>query len=106
MLQEYKRTTNIGVGFGFLLLLFGNFAARTNVPAAGMVGLTLFLVGAGLFLWGCGQYAKGKGYSGLWGALGLLYLVGLVVLFFFPDRHKTLPKTQASAGPPDAATPN
>jgi hypothetical protein len=49
-----------------------------------------FVFGAGfiLFIWGCGQYAKGKGYSAYFGALGLLSIVGLVVLVVFPDKFK------------------
>ena len=92
MLQEFKRTTNIGVGIGWLLTLIGNVLSREHTSISGLLGGLLIVVGIGLFLWGCGQYAKGKGYSGYWGALGLLYLVGLVVLFLFPDRHKELPK--------------
>jgi hypothetical protein len=53
-----------------------------------MVGYVVLLTGVGLFLWGCAQYAQGKGYSPYWGALGLLYLLGLLVLVFMPDRHK------------------
>jgi hypothetical protein len=46
------------------------------------------LIGVVLFLWGCGQYARGKGYSVYWGALGLLYIIGLLVLVLMPDKHK------------------
>jgi hypothetical protein len=88
MLTEYKRGTNIGVGFGWLLMLIGSSQVRSHPSATG-AGLALLLVGAGLFIWGCAQYAKGKGHSGYWGALGLLWLFGLVVLFFLPDRHKS-----------------
>jgi hypothetical protein len=89
MLKEYKRTTNIGVGFGWLVLLAGNLLMRYETSGARVLGLVVSLVGAGLFLWGCGQYAKAKGHSAYWGALGLLNLVGLLVLLFFPDKHKT-----------------
>jgi hypothetical protein len=88
MLKEYKRKTNIGVGIGFLALAFGNYAIRTGSLGGPIVGLMLCLLGIPLFLWGCGQYAQGKGYSPYWGALGLLYILGLLVLVLMPDRHK------------------
>ena len=88
LLQEYKRKTNIGVGLGFLALTFGNYAIRTGALGGPMMGLILCLVGIPLFLWGCGQYARGKGHSPWWGALGLLYVLGLLVLVVMPDRHK------------------
>jgi drug/metabolite transporter (DMT)-like permease len=89
MLKEFKRRTNIGVGFGWIIMLIGSVQARSQSSAASVLGLCLLLVGAVLFVWGCVQYAKGKGQSGYWGALGLLWLLGLVALFFLPDRHKT-----------------
>ena len=86
MLREYKRNTNIGVGIGWLLSVFANVMHKQNYPP--IMVLPVFVAAAALFLWGCSQYAKGKGYSGWWGALGLLYLIGLVVLVFMRDRHK------------------
>ena len=88
MLKEYKRNTNIGVGIGFVALTLGNYAIRTGLVGGPLVGLFLCLLGIPLFLWGCGQYARGKGYSALWGALGLLYILGLLVLVLMPDRNK------------------
>jgi hypothetical protein len=90
LLKEYKRNTNIGVGIGWLVVLLGNVMLRSQAPSVvtNWVGVVLVLGGGGLFIWGCGQYAKGKGYSGYWGALGLLYIIGLIVLVLMPDRHK------------------
>jgi len=87
MLKEYKRRTNIGVGIGWLIMLIGSAQARSH-PSAPFFGLCVLLIGAALFIWGCVQYSKGKGHSGYWGALGLFWLLGLVVLVFLPDRHK------------------
>jgi drug/metabolite transporter (DMT)-like permease len=89
MLKEFKRRTNTGVGFGWIIMLIGSVQARSQSSGASVLGLCLLLVGAVLFVWGCVQYAKGKGQSGYWGALGLLWLLGLVALFFLPDRNKT-----------------
>jgi hypothetical protein len=88
MLKEYKRDTNIGVGFGWIAIALSGYAFRSSAFGGPMVGYVVLLTGIGLFLWGCGQYAQGKGYSPYWGALGLLYLLGLLVLVFMPDRHK------------------
>jgi hypothetical protein len=88
LLKEYKRNTNIGVGIGWVALTLGNYAIRSGSFGGPIVGYILFLLGVPLFLWGCGQYARGKGYSPYWGALGLLYILGLLVLVFMPDRHK------------------
>jgi hypothetical protein len=89
LLKKYKVPTNIGVGSGFVLLTLGNYAIRTGSFGGPVLGLIVELIGAPLFVWGCCQYARGKGYSPFWGALGLLYLVGLLVLVLMPDRHKT-----------------
>jgi len=41
-----------------------------------------------LFIWGLWNYARGKGYKGTWGLLGLLSVFGLIILAFFPDKKK------------------
>ena len=51
-------------------------------------GLLIRLVGSVLFIIGCCYYAKGKGYHGAWGFLGLLSLTGLIVLVCMRDKHK------------------
>jgi TRAP-type C4-dicarboxylate transport system permease small subunit len=89
MLSEYKRTTNIGIGVGFVLVLFGKYLAISQPESAGFLAWLLCLVGIGFFVWGSSQYAKGKGHSPYWGVLGLFYIFGFVVLFFLPDRHKS-----------------
>lgn len=88
MLREYKRNTNIGVGIGWIMVAAANVPMRTGLYGGATVGYILYAIGTILFLWGCGQYARGKGYSPYWGALGLLYLLGLLVLVLMPDRHK------------------
>lgn len=87
MLAEYKRKTNIGVGLGILAELLGRTMAESGMHG---LGLLVLLAGACLFIWGCAQYARAKGHSGWFGAFGLLSLIGLLVLFFLPDRHKAV----------------
>ena len=88
MLSEYKRRTNIGVGLGLVLVAAAKYLSLTQQGAGAAVSVPLWVIGLGFFVWGSAQYAKGKGHSPWWGALGLLYILGFVVLFFLPDRHK------------------
>ncbi len=85
MLPQYKRNTNIGVGIGILLQVAGRAMAERGMPE---VGLIIALAGVAIFIWGCGQYAKGKGHSVWFGALGLLSIIGLVILVVMSDKHK------------------
>lgn len=88
MLAEYKTKTNIGVGLGILVQILGRTLAGTGDSGLALLGLVVSLVGLVLFIWGCAQYAKAKGHSPWFGALGLLSILGLIVLVFLPDRHK------------------
>ena len=90
MLAEFKRKTNIGIGAGFLTVIFGRVILKDGGDIA-IIGAGLVVAGWVMFIWGCMQYAKAKGHSGAWGLLGLLSILGLIVLFFFPDRHKEPP---------------
>ena len=85
MLAQFKKNTNIGVGLGIVLQIAGRVLANSGSEG---IGLVVLLVGLAAFIWGCGQYAKGKGYSAWFGALGLLSIIGLIVLVIFPDKHK------------------
>jgi hypothetical protein len=49
------------------------------------INFILFATGYSLFVTGCMAYAQLKGYHRLWGLLGLLSIVGLLVLSFFPN---------------------
>ena len=51
-----------------------------TLSAGSLVGLILLIVGLR-------QYAKAKGYGDVYGLLGLLSLVGVVVLAVLPDKH-------------------
>ncbi len=88
MLPEYKKTTNIGVGLGFVGQILGQILVKNGSE---IIGLLILLAGLATFIWGCGQYAKAKGFSAWFGALGFLNIIGLVALFLFPVLHKALP---------------
>lgn len=118
MLVQYKRKTNVGIGLGLLTSIVGTLVGNSlgcgrveppillrslraiaNCAQSKPVGLLLLiggsllqLIGIVLFLWGCWSYAKGKGYRGAWGLLGLGFviaglpgLIGLIILAVFPD---------------------
>ncbi len=89
MLPEYRRKTNIGVGLGVLAQLIG-FITSQYVDIGTILWLAAILIYGGiiLFVWGLWAYAIGKGYRGTWGLLGFLGVIGLALLFLFPDRHK------------------
>jgi uncharacterized membrane protein len=87
MLAGTKGQTNIRLVVGFVLLVVGQ---ATSNPESGVTILSALATIAGLIVWvmGCASYAKGKGYHPALGFLGLFSLIGLLVLFFFPDKYK------------------
>ncbi len=87
MLVQHKTQTNIFVGLGIVLNILGKIIEK-NAPNLGLLGLLVFIIAAASMIWGCVHYAKGKGYSPYWGALGLLSIIGFIVLALFPDKHK------------------
>jgi hypothetical protein len=118
MIVEYKRKGIVLMICGFLLhtgCLFLTIAIPNFIKAYTQVhngaqpqwiasqmdligGLldTGAFVGGVLFIFGLGLFAKSKGYSGLWGLLGLLTCIGLLVVLVLPDKAPPpLPKIPA-----------
>lgn len=87
MLQEYKTNTNIGVGIGLISQIAGRVIINESEHLA-LVGLLLLVGGVIAFIWGCFNYMKGKGYSQWLGLLGVFSIIGLIIMVFFPDKHK------------------
>ena len=87
MLQQHKKQTNIGVGLGFASQI-GSKLIEKNFPSLQILALLLLIASLAFTIWGCAHYAKGKGYSGYWGALGIFWLLGFVILALFKDKHK------------------
>ncbi len=83
MIKEYKSKTNIFIGIGLLVSIGATFL----LPAGALLAIAR-LIGYVLVIVGCVFYAKGKGYHGAWGLLGMLSLLGLLVLICFPDKRK------------------
>jgi len=87
MLPGKKRKTNIGVGIGLVFHLLELILVRQGIIAP-ETGMFLWAFAVVTFVWGCMNYAEGKGSSKWFGLLGLLSIIGLLGLFFLPDRHK------------------
>jgi len=89
MISEYRIKTNIGVGFGILAQIVG-FLASYYIQIGIVLWCAAILIYGGflLLIWGLWNYAKGKGYKGVWGLLGLLSIFGFVILALFPDKKK------------------
>ena len=89
MIEEYRIRTNIGVGLGIIAQIVG-FYVSYYIQIGIVLWLAAIVIYGGflLLIWGLWNYAKGKGYKGVWGLLGLLSVFGFVVLALFPDRKK------------------
>jgi len=95
MLVEYKKKTNIGIGLA--IVAFFTAILINSLSESQIVSTIAFLVGSitmPLWIFGVWCYAKGKGYHGAWGLLGVFTLIGLIILACFPDRHKSLTRDE------------
>ncbi len=93
MLPGYQTKTNVGIGAGLLLSLFGILAFFLAHSFSLPVFLVIMSAGQALQIWGACSYAEGKGYHPLWVRLILAQIIVLVILAFLPDKH---PQPQAS----------
>ena len=95
MLTEYKKKANTAIGLAIVTfvvaILIYSLSESQIVAAVAYVPMTF--VGP-LWILGCWCYAKGKGYHGAWGLLGLLTIIGIIILVCFPDRHKSTKESQ------------
>lgn len=93
MLAEYKKKTYIGIGIAFAVWVLGGiligYLGESLTEDDARPILTLGIIP---FVYGIWAYAKGKGYHGGWGLLGGFFPFFLIILFFFPDKHKTVKK--------------
>jgi hypothetical protein len=90
MIKRYQHGAALGIGIGICLMASGGSTARMG-PEWVSPGLAIGLMGWAFLLFGCVAFAQAKGYSPWFGLFGLLMLLGPVILFFFADRHPTLP---------------
>ena len=97
MIAEYKKKANIGIGLAILVTvvlivltaLVSGISEETDSILKDIFVLPVFP-----FIYGLCCYAKGKGYHGAWGLLGVFTLIGLIILGCFPDRHKSIKESQ------------
>jgi len=74
-----------GLIFQTLGYIMGNASAD---PLLALFFLLVSLAGTVLLLVGLGYYAKGKGHSPVWGLVGLLSCLGILILAVLPDKLK------------------
>lgn len=99
MIAKYNRKSLL-LGISGLILQFVCLCATSLTVANGKSGVTTppdplalllaagVLVGVSLLIIGLGFYAKAKGYSIVYGLLGLLSCIGLLILAVLPDKTK------------------
>lgn len=95
MLKEYKVQSILGIWGG--AIAFGIGYLMTSVPSAYQVmqaflAIAIMLGSYVLFVSGCVMYAKGKGYGGVFGFLGCLGPLGLMILYVLKDKSKIVLK--------------
>jgi hypothetical protein len=92
--MPYNLQINVGIGLWVLCGIVGSGTIYHLEHSSGgsatfalgeMIGLlVLVIVQEIVGVWGCAAYAKDKGYSELFGLIGLLGCLGFAILFFFP----------------------
>ncbi len=85
MLKKYKNKTLISISLGFLFIVISFILMSSEI----LYHWVLVYFYNALFIWGCYNWAKGKGYNGAWGLLGIFNIFGFIILAFFPDKHKS-----------------
>jgi hypothetical protein len=107
MIAKYNRKS-LMLGLPGLLLQFGciftansmaaNIKGTGPLPSVGLIVLCEIGIAVGgiLLIIGLCFYAKAKGHSALWGLLGLLSCIGLLVLAVLPDKTKGIKQDAAS----------
>lgn len=76
---------NLGLSSSVLLLLIGPELKGMHLPGINMLAQLASFV---LCIWTASGYAERRGYSGGWGALGLLNVVGVFIVLLFPNRRQ------------------
>ncbi len=94
---------SINVGIGMVRLGYTPMIASADPDLANMLALYLFVAGLMKMVFGMVLFARAKGRSSLWGALGLFSLIpvfGLLIIVaiytFLDDRRE--PVAQSSDG--------
>ena len=96
--KALQKSSNIKIALG----LIGIFGGGRLLPAGEVVQSVVVLTGSVVFIWGCVDFMRSKGYSGWWGALGLIPYLGLIILVLMPNRwvERTPPPTDDNSNYP------
>lgn len=97
MLKEYRAQTILGVWGGLFFCAAGWLIFQTPL-AYRHFGALMLAGGYVLFVSGCIMYAKGKGWDGLWGLLGILGPPGLLFLYALRDKSKLILRRRRKEG--------
>jgi hypothetical protein len=84
MIAKYKPRVNWGIGIGFLIQILAIYFSQEDNIFADL----LYFFGMAFVFYGLTYYAKAKGYSPWFGALGVLGFIGFIILVFMKDKHK------------------
>jgi hypothetical protein len=87
MLPDYGEKAATLIVMSIFLNFFIVYALAL-ILGVGMVTQTINLIAKIFFIWGCALIARSKGYSYLWGTLGAIPLIGLLILIFLPGKYK------------------
>ena len=81
MIKRYNRIS-LTVGLPGAVIQFIGLEMRTPV------GHIVMAIGTILLMVGLVYYLKAKGHTPVWCLLAFLSWIGIIILFFFPDRLK------------------
>ncbi len=89
MITEYRVLGSLGIGTGLLLFAGATLSDAFHAPLPLIVGLHALCLTVSIF--GCANYARGKGFSPLFGLAALIPPLGFVLVSILPDRRKQEP---------------
>jgi len=77
---------------GGIVILFGKTSPMTESTG---VNLLISISGCILWIWGCCHMAAAKGLSASFGLLGLLFIVGLILIFVIAQKQPEMARAAA-----------
>ena len=88
MIKKYETNIILLLLAGFILFIITvNIKTISDFESSKILNY-LRLFSLSLMCLGCMYLAKSKGYHGAWGFLGLIWVIGPIIIAFFPDKYK------------------